>query len=187
MKTSARTTLNIDREALAKAAALTGVKEKTALVRMGLEALIAKASAERLAALGGSERRLRPIPRRRAWVVLVDTSVWVEHLRRGEPRLASLLGDAQVLCHPFVVGEIACGHLRNRGEILDLLAALPSSSKADDHEVLLFIDRHRLQGRGLGLIDVHLLASCALAPAPLWTHDAKLRKAAMEIGIAARW
>ena len=66
MKTVDRTTLNIDREALAKAAALTGVKEKTALVRMGLEALIAKASAERLAALGGSEKRLRPIPRRRA-------------------------------------------------------------------------------------------------------------------------
>ena len=119
-------------------------------------------------------------------MVLVDTSVWVEHLRRGEPRLASLLVDTHVLCHPFIVGELACGHLRNRGEILDLLAALPSLGKAADHEVLLFIERNRLQGRGLGLIDVHLLASCALAPAPLWTHDAKLRKAAMEIGIATR-
>lgn len=117
-------------------------------------------------------------------MVLVDTSVWVEHLRRGEPRLASLLGATEVLCHPFIVGELACGNLRKRGEILELLAALPSLGKATDDEVLLFIERNRLQGRGLGLIDMHLLASCATARTPLWTLDTKLRKAAAEVGVA---
>lgn len=113
----------------------------------------------------------------------MDTSVWVEHLRRGEPRLAALLGESEALCHPFVVGELACGHLRNRGEILDLLEALPSLEKAGDDEILRFIERNRLQGRGLGLIDMHLLASCVLARRPLWTFDTKLGKAAADLGL----
>ena len=116
-------------------------------------------------------------------MVLVDTSVWVEHLRRGEPRLEALLGEAQVLCHPFVVGELACGHLRNRGQILDLLTALPSLGKAGDDEVLTLVERNRLHGKGLGLIDVHLLASCAMARQPLWTIDLKLAKSAAELGL----
>lgn len=97
--------------------------------------------------------------------------------------LAALLAESEVLCHPFVVGELACGHLRNRGEILDLLEALPSLGKAGDREVLQFIGRNRLHGKGLGLIDMHLLASCAMAQRPLWTFDVRLGKSAAELGL----
>ena len=116
-------------------------------------------------------------------MVLVDTSVWVEHLRRGEPRLEALLGEAEVLCHPFVVGELACGHLRNRHQILELLTALPSLVNAGDDEVLEFVGRNRLYGKGLGLIDVHLLASCVLARQPILTFDVKLGKSAAALGL----
>lgn len=115
-------------------------------------------------------------------MVLVDTSVWVEHLRRGEPRLVALLSAGEVLCHPFIIGELACGNLRRRDQILGLLCALPAVSKAGDGEVLHFIARHRLHGKGLGLIDMHLLASCALARKPLWTLDTRLAKAAVQLG-----
>jgi predicted nucleic acid-binding protein len=111
-------------------------------------------------------------------VVLADTSVWVEHLRRGEPRLAALLRGGEVLCHPFVAGELACGNLAQREQILALLAALPSLDKVEDDELLHFIALHRLHGRGLGLVDVHLLAACALAGRPLWTLDTRLARAA---------
>ncbi len=117
-------------------------------------------------------------------MVLADTSVWVEHLRRGEPRLAGLLEAGEVLCHPFVVGELACGNLHNRNEILELLAALPSLGKVGDDEVLSFIARHRMHGQGLGLVDMHLLASGALAHKRLWTLDARLAKAAARLGLA---
>jgi len=116
-------------------------------------------------------------------VVLVDTSVWVEHLRRGEPRLEALLGESDVLCHPFVVGELACGQLRNRGQILELLTALPSLGKAGDDEVLEFVGRNRLHGKGLGLIDMHLLASSVMTRQPIWTFDARLAKSAAELGL----
>ena len=115
-------------------------------------------------------------------MVLVDTSVWVEHLRRGESRLAALLEETEVLCHPFVIGEIACGHLRNRTGILELLKTLPSVDRESDGEVLEFIERNRLQGKGLGLIDVHLLASCVKARQPLWTLDARLGKSSAVLG-----
>lgn len=117
-------------------------------------------------------------------MLLADTSVWVEHLRRGEPRLAAFLDAGEVLCHPFVVGELACGNLRRRDEILELLAALPSLGKVGDDEVLAFVARHHLQGKGLGLVDMHLLASSALARKPLWTLDARLAKAASRLGLA---
>jgi len=115
-------------------------------------------------------------------VLLVDTSVWVDHLQRSEAKLAALLRDEQVLSHPFVIGELACGHIRNRAEILALLAALPKAPKADDGEVLTFIEDHRLAGRGLGLIDVHLLASCALVGVGLWTRDRHLAATAASVG-----
>jgi len=119
-------------------------------------------------------------------MVLVDTSVWVDHFRRGSDALASLLEDGEVACHPFVIGELACGNLRDREDTLALLAELPSLPKADDEEVLLFIERERLMGRGLGLLDMHLLASCALAGVPLWTRDARLAEAANALGLRAR-
>jgi len=118
-------------------------------------------------------------------VVLVDTSVWVDHLRRRDDALAALLEAGEVACHPFIVGELACGGIQNRPEILSLLSALPSLTKAEDDEVLLFIDRHRLMGRGLGLVDFHLLASCMLAGVLLWTRDAKLASAATELELNA--
>ena len=116
-------------------------------------------------------------------MVLVDTSVWVEHLRRGESKLAALLVGAEALCHPFIVGELACGHLRNRAEILDLLAKLPALDKAADAQVLEFIARNRLQGKGLGLVDMHLLASCVTSRKPIWTLDARLGKCAAAMGL----
>jgi predicted nucleic acid-binding protein len=116
-------------------------------------------------------------------VVLVDTSVWGDHLRAGDDDLAELLHAGDVACHPFVVGELACGRLRNRDEILTLLSSLPVLPKAGDAEVLDFIARQHLMGRGLGLVDVHLLASCRLAHAPLWTRDRNLAKAAADLGL----
>jgi predicted nucleic acid-binding protein len=117
-------------------------------------------------------------------VTLVDTSVWVEHLRRGRPDLSRRLRDAAVLCHPFVVGELACGHLARRAEVLGLLATLPTVTSADHAEVLAFVERERLSGRGLGWIDVHLLASARLSGVPLWTLDHRLDRAARDLGLA---
>lgn len=116
-------------------------------------------------------------------MILVDTSVWINHLRAGDDELVERLHAGEVACHPFVVGELACGNLRNRDEILTLLSALPALPKAEDGEVLDFIARWRLMGRGLGLVDMHLLASCLLADAGLWTRDRKLAEAAGDLGI----
>ena len=99
-------------------------------------------------------------------MILVDTSVWVEHLRRGHPRLGKLLVAAEVLGHPFVLGEIALGHLRRRAEILGLFAALPQAEVARHDEVLAFVEQHHLPASGIGWVDAHLLASTALSGGP---------------------
>jgi predicted nucleic acid-binding protein len=115
-------------------------------------------------------------------LILADTSVWVDHLRRGDARLAALLERASVLVHPFIIGEIACGSLADRKTVLELLQDLPVASLADADEVLGFIDRHRLHGKGLGYVDVHLLAAVALTEgAKLWTRDKRLRTAAQAL------
>ena len=119
-------------------------------------------------------------------MILVDTSVWVDHLRRGDPRLAALLDQGEVGGHPFVVGELACGNLKGRSEILGLLSALPQVEVADHGEVLALLERHRLAGRGLGWIDVHLLAACKLSGVPIWTLDRRLDAAARDIDLAVR-
>ena len=112
-------------------------------------------------------------------MILVDTSVWVDHLRRADAALADLLERGAVLMHPFVVGEIACGSLARRAAVLELLQHLPMAEVADTDEILSFIDRRGLHGQGIGLIDIHLLASTALtAGARLWTRDKRLRAAA---------
>ena len=116
-------------------------------------------------------------------MVLVDTSVWVEHLRGGTTGLESSLNDGQVVCHPFIIGELACGNLKNRSQILLLLDALPSAQLADHEEAMLFIETNRLMGKGLGYIDIHLLASAVLTNVPLWTLDKRLNKAAAVLGI----
>ncbi|HLB12402.1 MAG TPA: PIN domain-containing protein [Dehalococcoidia bacterium] len=116
-------------------------------------------------------------------MILVDTSVWVSHLKAGEGRLRGLLTDGKVLCHPFVVGELACGNIKNRREILSLLQLLPMAKTASDEEVLHFIDRQNLMGIGLGLVDVHLLASALLSKASLWTLDKQLEAARIKLQI----
>lgn len=107
-------------------------------------------------------------------MVLVDTSVWISHLRDTHPVLAGLLNDGEVACHPFVIGELACGNLMNRTAILWCLQALPTALLADHKEVLTFIEDHDLMGKGLGYIDVHLLASAVLTGFSLWTLDKRL-------------
>ncbi len=120
-------------------------------------------------------------------MILVDTSVWVDHLRSGDAQLADLLEQAQVVMHPFVVGEIACGSLSNRLSILELLQHLPAAVVAEAEEVLGFIDRHLLHGKGIGYVDVHLLASVALTEGTtLWTRDKRLHDAAQALGCAFR-
>ena len=112
-------------------------------------------------------------------MILVDTSVWVDHLRRGDPQLVALLEGASVIVHPFIVGEIACGSLADRKMVMELLQDLPAASVADADEVLAFIERHRLFVKGIGYVDVHLLAAVALTDgASLWTRDQRLRAAA---------
>ena len=117
-------------------------------------------------------------------MILVDTSVWVEHLRRGLPRLAALLQEGTVLIHPWVIGELACGNLRNRGEVLELLQGLPAALVASDQEVLLLIERDQLMGQGIGYVDAHLLASAKLSHGRLWTQDRRLAALAQERGLA---
>ncbi len=116
-------------------------------------------------------------------MILVDTSVWVDHLRRGDPRLVDLLERSIVIMHPFVVGEIACGSLNDRVSILELLQDLPAAAVAEGDEVLRFIERHALHGKGIGYVDVHLLASIALTErAKIWTRDKKLLLVAEKLG-----
>jgi len=117
-------------------------------------------------------------------MVVVDTSVWVAHLRDGTIGLEELLEEGDVVCHLFIVGELACGNLKNRSEVLSLLQALPMAVHAEHEEVLQFIENHRLMGKGLGYIDVHLLASANLMRVPLWTLDRKLNAVCSKMGLA---
>ena len=118
--------------------------------------------------------------------MLVDTSVWIDHFRRGNASLALALEVAEVWCHPFVLGELACGSLQNREEILSLLAALPQTPVATGEEALELLEMNHLMGKGLGWIDIHLLASALLAGIPLWTLDRPLLAAAIELGVGAK-
>jgi len=118
--------------------------------------------------------------------LLVDTSVWIDHLRGRTAALAEELDAARVWTHPFVIGELACGNLDRRAELLGWLAALPRAPVADHADVLAFIEGRRLMGRGLGWVDVHLLAAAALAAIPLWTADKRLDAVARELGLAGR-
>ncbi len=118
-------------------------------------------------------------------MILVDTSVWVEHLRRGDEGLADLLGKGLVLVHPFVIGELALGNLTQRQTILAALADLPQSPVASHDEVLHFIERTVLYGRGIGYVDAHLLAAVRLhGSAALWTRDKRLRESAAALEVA---
>jgi predicted nucleic acid-binding protein len=117
-------------------------------------------------------------------MVLVDTSVWVAHLRHGNMGLRALLNKGHGVCHPFIIGELACGSLKNRSEILSLLHALPMATHAEHEEVMQFIENNSLMGKGLGYIDIHLLASAILSKVPLWTLDKKLNQVSLKLGLA---
>jgi predicted nucleic acid-binding protein len=116
-------------------------------------------------------------------VILVDTSVWIDHFRRGNDALVALLDNAEVFCHPFIVGELACGHLGSRSTILEMLNDLPDVPSADHAEVLTFIERHRLMGSGIGWVDAHLLTSTLMAGTALWTLDQPLARAARKLAV----
>jgi len=118
-------------------------------------------------------------------VILADTSIWVDHLRGGDDRLAALLNAGMVLTHPFVIGELALGNLGARGTVLNALSAMPRAVVATDAEVLHFIDRHTLFSLGAGYIDIHLLAAVQLtAGTELWTRDRRLHGIAVQLGLA---
>jgi predicted nucleic acid-binding protein len=117
-------------------------------------------------------------------MILVDTSIWIGHLRKGNDALALFLEQGRVVTHPFVIGELACGSIANRHEVLRLLEALPGIGVAEHAEVLHLIERKRLLGQGIGWIDAHLAASALLARARLWTADRRLLRAAESLGIS---
>jgi predicted nucleic acid-binding protein len=119
-------------------------------------------------------------------VILVDTSVWIDHFRRDEPRLIDTIERGELLVHPFVIGEVALGSLRNRVAVLGLLLDQPSAPVAMDAEVLALIEGEHIHGSGIGYVDAHLLAASRLAGAGLWTRDRKLHAVAEQLGVALR-
>ena len=116
-------------------------------------------------------------------MILVDTSVWIDHLRRRNARLVEALESGVVLCHPIVIGELACGSLRNRTRVMALLGELPEVTVASHDEVLTLLEARRLMGRGLGYVDVCLLAAVSLEGAMLWTLDKRLAQVAHTLGV----
>lgn len=120
-------------------------------------------------------------------MILVDTSIWIDHFRAADPQLVGLLMRDEVLAHPFVIGEIALGSIARRAEVLRYLNNLPTAVAATNDEVMTFIDLHSLANTGLGLVDTHLLAATALtASASLWSRDKNLRGAAARCGVAPK-
>ena len=114
-------------------------------------------------------------------MILVDTSVWISHLRDGNARLENMLLEGLVSSHPFIIGELACGNLKNREAVISLIKELPQANTVDDEEILLYIEKKSIAGKGIGLIDAHLLASAELSDFYLWTYDKRLKQIAEEI------
>ncbi len=116
-------------------------------------------------------------------MVLADTSVWVQHLRHKDQKLSWLLQESQILTHPFIIGELACGQLHPRSQILSLLHALPLSPMVEQAEFIHYIEHRRLAGSGIGFVDIHLLASCELSEAKILTYDKKLHRVAIKLDL----
>lgn len=116
-------------------------------------------------------------------MILVDTSVWINHFREGDKLLEKLLFDGEVICHTHIIGELACGNIKNRKEIISLLQALPMAPQIEFNEYLFFIEKNQLNGRGIGFVDIHLLASAQLSQTQLWTVDKRLKTAATDLGL----
>ncbi len=117
-------------------------------------------------------------------MILVDTSVWIDHFRSGDTQLSTLLDHGMVQTHDFIIGEIACGNLKNRQQTLYLLSCLPRCTATSPEETLFFIERHGLMGRGIGYVDASILASAVLVQANLWSRDKRLMALATELGCA---
>jgi predicted nucleic acid-binding protein len=117
-------------------------------------------------------------------MVLVDSSIWINHLRSSFLQLEKLLSNGHVWIHPFVVGELACGNLKNRSEILSLLQTLPTVQTVTLEEYLFFIESYDLSDVGIGFVDVHLLAAAKMSGMPLWTEDKRLRQTALTMGMS---
>lgn len=118
-------------------------------------------------------------------MTLPDSSVWIDHFRRGNVLLAEWLENDQALCHPFVIGELACGHLSSRASTIQMLHTLPEAPLMQHDEVLMLVERHQLMASGIGWVDAHLLGSALLAQAEIWTLDQSLMKAARKLSVAA--
>ena len=117
-------------------------------------------------------------------MVLVDTSVWVDYLRSGDDTLARLLTQGQVCIHPMVIGELACGHLQSRTQLISLWLNLPPVVEASNDEALFFLNTHQLMGKGIGWVDLHLLATTLLSTnVTLWTRDKRLAQIAKTLGV----
>lgn len=116
-------------------------------------------------------------------MILADTSVWVDHFRKANKDFVELLNDGEVATHPFVVGELACGNLKNRRTIIDLLKDLPEVDVANHEEVFELIESRKLMGKGIGWKDAHLLAAALISGTPLWTADKKLRTLSASLGV----
>ena len=118
-------------------------------------------------------------------MILVDTSVWIDHLRQHDATLANLLDTGQVVAHPCVIGELALGNLKHRDRVLDALQGLPQASAVSDRELLYFVTHHKLAGLGIGYVDAHLLASARLGHLTVWTRDKRFHDVASRLDLAA--
>jgi len=116
-------------------------------------------------------------------MILVDTSIWIDHLNNSNDELIQLLNSGRVCIHPFIIGELSCGNISNRSEILTLLKALPRAESALEDEVFMLIEKKKLYGIGIGFVDVHLLATALIHNVKLWTQDKLLRKVAKKLNI----
>lgn len=117
-------------------------------------------------------------------MILADTSLWIEHFRKNRDDFADRLIQGEVLSHPLVIGELACGSFKNRNSVLQLLNALPQALECSHAEVRVLIERHELFSSGLGIVDMHLLGSARLSHAKLWTLDRRLADAAVHLHVA---
>lgn len=118
-------------------------------------------------------------------MILADTAIWIAHWRDFNDALADLVDQAQVICHPIVIGELACGQFPRRKHVLSIMRSLPQIMQADHDEVCALIENHRLMGTGIGYADAHLLASCVLGDDQLWTLDQRLQEAAKRLRVHA--
>jgi predicted nucleic acid-binding protein len=117
-------------------------------------------------------------------VIVADTSVWIDHFRRRSEQLAARLDEGVIAVHECVIGELTCGRLQQRMQVLQLMRAMPAVPTASFEEVLHLVERRKLMGRGIGWTDAHLLAGCMLGRARLWSLDARLMRVAAELEIA---